>query len=187
MEFELERKRMFHTFAAAADAGPYDELPVLRDGIDPQVHLSRNDRPQPFFLVCSRDTLVTQLSGSGELELRYCGVRSHPLDPGDVVYVPAGAPSRYVPDGIAVVLRYKALVPGLEGVVWFCASCESEVHRDEFDTAEEIPQAAYWRACQEFNAKVELRTCPSCGEVHPPVPVEGVRWPQIAEALRSAG
>lgn len=182
---DFDRKRMFHVFAAARDARPYDELPVLRDGIDPQVHLSRNDRDQPFFLVCSHDTLITQLAGSASLDLRYSEVTCHRMEPGDIVYVPAGTPTRYLPDGDAVVLRYKPVAAGLEAVAWFCPECGVEVHRDEFDTAEQLPQDGYWRACLEFNTKEELRTCPECGHEHPPADLEGVRWPEVAEAIRA--
>lgn len=46
----MERKRMLQVFKEARHAGPYDEFPVLLEEIDPQLFLSRNDRPQPFFL-----------------------------------------------------------------------------------------------------------------------------------------
>ena len=184
---ELQRKRMFHAFAVAKDAAPYDEMPVLRPDIDPQVHLSRNDRPQPFFLICEKDTMVVQLSGTGVLEMQYSPVRYHTLEPGDVVYVPAGTPTRSVPETESVQLRYKPLQPGLEAVAWFCPRCGTEVHRDEFDTTEELPQDAYWRACRRFNEEAELRRCPSCGHQHDPADLTGIRWPEVAEAIRSAG
>ena len=43
-------------------------------------------------------------------------------------------------------MRYKPLHAGLEAVAWFCSSCGAEVHREEFDTEDELPQDAYWRA-----------------------------------------
>ena len=54
----MVRKRAFNIFQQAREAGPYDEYPVLPAEIDPQLHLSRNDRPQPFFLICERDTVL---------------------------------------------------------------------------------------------------------------------------------
>lgn len=183
---ELSRKRMFHAFKAARDACSYDELPVLRPDVDVQVYLSRNDRPQPFFLICEHDTLLTQLVGDAVLELKYSPVLYHMLEPGDIVYVPGGTPTRVVPTAPSVQLRYKAADAGLEGVAWFCPGCGAEVHRDEFDTAEELPQDAYSRACREFNAKPELRACPSCGAAHPELDLTGIRWPEVADAIRAA-
>lgn len=178
-------KRMFLALDAAREARAYDELPMLRTDIDMQVHLSRNDRPQPFFLICGHDTLLTQLAGEATLELKYSPVLYHTLEPGDIVYVPAGTPTRVVPTTPSVQLRYKSSTPGLEGVAWFCADCGTEVHRDEFDCAEELPQDAYWRACAEFNSKAELRQCPACGAAHPPLDLSGVRWPEVAEMIRT--
>jgi len=183
---EFHRKRMFDALTTARECGPYDELPVLRKDIDPQIHLSRNDRPQPFFLISALDSMLVNLVGEGTVELRGSSVNSFSLVPGDLVYVPAGTPHRLVPTTESVMLRHKALEPTLEGVAWFCASCDAEVHRDEFDTAKELPQEGYWRACNEFNAKAELRSCPSCGTEHPPADLTGIRWPEVAEAIRAA-
>src|SRR5581483_2616218 len=99
---ELTRKKMVMAFETARDCGPYDELPVLVEDRDPQLHLSRNDRPQPFYLICSRDTLLAQLAGTATLHMEYSPVRYHRLEPGDVAYVPAGTPTRLVPDGESV-------------------------------------------------------------------------------------
>jgi 3-hydroxyanthranilate 3,4-dioxygenase len=181
---EFDRKKMVHAFEAARDCGPYDELPVLVADRDPQLHLSRNDRPQPFFLICSSDTLLAQLSGTAILELKYSPVQYHRLEPGDVVYVPAGTPTRIRPEAPSVHLRYKALHAGLEGVAWFCTACGQEVHREEFDTEEELSQDGYWRACTTFNADVELRRCPECGKEHELVDLTGIRWPEVAQAIR---
>lgn len=184
---ELVRKKMVQAFEAARDCGPYDELPVLVADRDPQLHLSRNDRPQPFHLICSQDTLVAQINGEATLYLEYSPVRYHRLEPGDVAYVPAGTPSRLVPDGQSVNLRYKPREPGLEGVAWFCESCGHEVHRVEFDADAEIPQEQYWAACNAFNDDAELRRCPNCGTEHATVDLTGIRWPEIAEAIRAGG
>jgi 3-hydroxyanthranilate 3,4-dioxygenase len=183
---ELDRKKMVRTFEAAKECGPYDELPVLVADRDPQLHLSRNDRPQPFHLICSSDTLLAQLAGTATLDLEYSPVRYHRLEPGDVVYVPAGTPSRLTPDDVSINLRYKPLHAGLEGVAWFCNACGHEVHREEFDTEVELPQEAYWRACQAFNTDVELRRCPHCAKEHDQIDLSGIRWPEVAQAIRAS-
>ena len=163
----MPRKKTFQTFREAKKGGPYDERPMLPDEIDVQLHLSRNDRPQPFYLICEKDTLVAQLSGSGRVEFKGTDVRGFALEPGDYVYVPAGAPHRLVPEGECVHVRYKAHRPGLEGVAWYCAKCDGEIHREIWDTAATISQDAYAAACGRFNADTALRTCKACKTVYP--------------------
>ena len=176
---------MLNGFRAAAEVGPYDEFPVLAPGIDPQVYLSRNDRPQPFYLICEKDSLLVQMAGTGRLLMKYSPVLWEPMQPGDFVYVPAGTPHRYVPTTESLQTRYKADPAGLEGVGWFCEACGTEIAREEWDTAERVSQAAYWQACETFNARPERRTCPNCGEVHPVVDLRGVRWQAIATQLQT--
>lgn len=183
----MARKKTFQTFREAKKAGPYDERPMLPDEIDLQVHLSRNDRPQPFFLICEKDTLIAQLAGAGHVEFKGTAVNAHPLVPGDYVYVPAGAPHRLVPDGECVTFRYKPVNPGLEGVAWYCAGCGGEVHRDVWDTAETLPQEGYLDACRRFNADAALRICAKCGAEHPAVDLAPYRWEAIAAEIRAEG
>ena len=180
----MDRKRMLNGFKAAAELGPYDEFPVLVPGIDPQVYLSRNDRPQPFYLICEKDSLLAQMAGTGRLQMKYSPVLWEAMQPGDFVYIPAGTPHRYIPTTESLQTRYKPNPAGLEGVAWFCARCGTEITRFEWDTAEQVPQAGYWYACQAFNATVDRRTCPTCGEVHPEVVLSGLRWQEIAAQLR---
>jgi 3-hydroxyanthranilate 3,4-dioxygenase len=179
----MERKRMVRLFEAAREAGPYDEFPVLLPGIDPQLHLSRNARPQPFFLICEQDTVLVQMSGEATVEFKDAPVLYHTAEPGDFVYVPGGTPHRIVPTTESIHVRYKAARPGLEGVAWYCPACGAELWREEWHVADELPQAAYWRACQQFNAAPDLRRCAQCGAEHAPVDLTGIRWPEIAAAL----
>ncbi len=181
----MERKRMLNVFKQAQEADAYDEYPVLPASIDPQLHLSRNARPQPFYLICEQDTVLSQMSGQASVEFKAASVLSYILEPGDFVYVPAGTPHRIIPQTESVQLRYKAKQSGLEGIAWYCSGCGAEVWREEWDTAEELPQEGYWRACQLFNANDTKRECGQCGAEHPPVDLTGIRWPEIAAALRS--
>ena len=52
----MRQKRQYLTAREAPEAGPYDEFPTFPPGIDPQLCLSRNDRPQPFYLICGKDS-----------------------------------------------------------------------------------------------------------------------------------
>ena len=178
---------MFLTFKEAAAAGPYDETPMLPPAVDPQLHLSRNDRVQPFHLVCGKDCVLVQMSGRGKVRFAEGGVRYFRLEPGDFVYVPAGMPHRIEPDTESVQYRYKAREAGLEAVAWFCTACEAPLWRRTFDTAITVPQEAYADACAAFNADAARRACRSCGAVHPAVEFPGERWRQIAKDIRAAG
>jgi 3-hydroxyanthranilate 3,4-dioxygenase len=173
------------TFASAAAAGPYDERPMLPDTLDLQLYLSKNDRRQPFFLICQHDTVLFALSGTGHVEYKDASVLRHAYEIGDHLYVPAGVPHRVVPTAETIQYRYKLPESELEGVAWYCEQCGHELYREVWEIAAEIPQAAYLRISQGFNADPARRTCKSCGAVHPMVDLALYRWAQIAEELRA--
>lgn len=178
----MRQMNAFMTFQAAQSAGNYDERPMFASDVDMQLCLSRNDRPQPFYLICEHDSLLVNVSGEGRVEFPVGSARFHTLESGDFVYVPAGMPHRLVPDTPSVVFRFKASPAGLEGIAWYCGRCGAEVHREEWDTAVELSQEAYQRGCDAFNAGD--RAC-ACGCEHPRIDLDGTRWPQIAAELRA--
>ena len=45
----MPRRRMQQTFKLAAGVGFFDEYPVLPDGVDPQLTMSRADRPHALW------------------------------------------------------------------------------------------------------------------------------------------
>ena len=180
----MARRPRFAAFDEAVSRGPYDEYPMLPAGVDPQICLSRNDRPQPFFLICEHDTVLVNMSGQGRVEFPEGPVRYHLVVPGDFVYVPSGTPHRIVPEGECVQLRYKAEHPGLEAVAWYCQGCGAEIAREVWDTAVEIPQEGYLRACREFNADAARRSCASCGQMHDHVDLSPYGWEVVAVEVR---
>ncbi len=181
----MARKKTFQIFREAKKSAPYDERPMLPDTIDVQVHVSRNDRPQPFFLICEKDTLIAQVAGEGHVEFKDTAVARFALAPGDYVYVPAGAPHRLVPAGESVNLRYKAARAGLEGVAWYCETCGGEIYRDVWDTAATLPQEGYLETVQRFNGDAALRVCAGCGTEHPEIDLKPYRWEALASDLRA--
>ena len=64
----MNRRRMLHAFAA--EVGEYEDAAVLPEETDPQLYLSRNRQPQPFHLICSKDNVLSQLSGAADVHLR---------------------------------------------------------------------------------------------------------------------
>lgn len=178
-------KQMFHTFKEAADAGPHDERPMLPVGVDPQLHLSRHDSPQPFHLICEKECVLVMMSGAGRVQFNDGPVRWFNAVPGDFIYVPAGMPHRVLPDTACVQYRYKAAHAGLEGVAWFCKACNGEIHRQVWDTADTPPQQGYADACETFDADGNLRQC-ACGQSHDPTGFDTGRWREIAAEIAEA-
>ena len=180
----MRRKNNFDTFKEAAARSSYDEMPMLELGIDPQLHLSRNSVPQPFFLICEQDTMVAHMAGDARIEFPVGPVRHFDMKVGDFVYIPGGTPHRLVPRTESIHLRYKAEKPGLEAVAWYSEATGREISRVAWDCADELPQEAYLRACNAFNAEPKLRTCPATGTVLPPIDLRPFAWAAVAAEIR---
>ena len=183
-QIDIRRKNSLNAIREAGKLASFDEFPVLRPDVDPQLHLSRNTVDQPFFLTCEKDCVIALMSGRATLHFTLGPVRYYDMEPGDFVYVPGGTPHRVEPHEECIQLRYKARDAGLEAVSWHCRKCAGEVRRHVWDTAETLPQDGYARAAEEFNADIAWRTCPQCGEVHDPVDLGPFRWRAVAERLR---
>jgi 3-hydroxyanthranilate 3,4-dioxygenase len=195
----LERKKTLNVFKDAAGAwGSYDDYPVGPPGTDPMPHLSRNRVDQPFFLVSEADQVIVQMAGEGEIAFAEtchdggdpqtpgpAGASRMTLGPGDTVYIPAGVPSRLSTRGESLQIRLKAEPPVREAVAWYCGRCGELVRGEEL--AAGIPQERYWEAVRAFNADEGARRCGGCGEVHPPVDLGDIAWPEVAAALRAEG
>jgi 3-hydroxyanthranilate 3,4-dioxygenase len=181
----LERKKTLNVFREAGLTwGSHDEFPVGPKGTDPMPHLSRSRVAQPFFVMNAADQVLIHMAGRARLELRETDVTAMTLVPGDSVYIPAGVPSRLVPDGEALDIRLKAEPPAAEAVAWYC-ECGARITAREIEGP--IVQEGWWRAVQEFNGSSTLRTCPRCAVVHAPVELGDIAWPAVAAALRADG
>jgi hypothetical protein len=179
----MARKRMFFTFKEALARGSYDDYPMLPPEIDPQLHLSRNDRTQPFWAVCGKDTMIVQMAGTGRVAFRDASVNYFESDVGDFIYVPAGTAHRIYPDGESVTYRYRARMPGAESMVWYCDACDAELHRSDYDGDSVLLQQAYADGCDAYNASASARTCTACGHVHSPIDLAGFTWREIVLEL----
>ena len=180
-----KRRPMFYTFKEAARGGAYDEMPMLPAGIDPQLHLSRNEADQPFWLILEKDSVLVQMSGAARVEMRDGPVLWEDIVPGDFLYIPGGTPHRIKPKEPSVMYRFKAEQAGLEAVAWYCEQCHAQLYRRLWDTAQELPQDGYQKSCLEFNSHVQHRTCGACGTVHPDIKLNDYRWTAIAAELKS--
>ncbi len=178
------RKNMFNVLREAQKLESFDEFPMLRPEVDPQVHASRNSVDQPFLLVCEKDCVLAQISGSSRVEFPEGPVRHFEMEPGDFVYVPGGSAHRLLITKPGVQIRYKARIPGHESVLWLCESCGLELDRYEMDPGEMIPaQQGYADATRRFNAEPLRRTCAKCGHEHAELDLAPFRWTAIAEYL----
>jgi 3-hydroxyanthranilate 3,4-dioxygenase len=119
------------------------------------------------------------------VEFRATSVERFALKAGDCVYVPAGAPHRVVPTQESVILRYKPQPPGLEGMAWFCGGCGAELYREVWDAKVSLPQDMYPAIGGRFARDAALRTCKSCGAVHPAPDLSGFRWTEAAQEIRA--
>jgi len=179
----MPRKKTFQIPREATKVGAYDEMPMLPDEIQIQVHLSRNDKPQPFHLICAKDTMLVMMSGTGEVRFKGTSVERFAFKPGDCIYVPAGAPHQIVPAGENVAMRYKAQEPGLEGIAWYCEHCDAEIFREVWDTAKSLSQDRYRAITERFAADAGLRTCRACGTVHRAPDPAAFRWSEAAREI----
>jgi 3-hydroxyanthranilate 3,4-dioxygenase len=180
----LERKKTLNVFKEAQAAwGSYDEYPVGPRGTDPMPHLSRSRVAQPFFVISAADQVLIHMAGRARLELRACDVTTMTLVAGDSVYIPAGVPSRLVPDGEVIDIRLKAEPPAAEAVAWYC-TCGARIVVREI---EGIVQEAWWQAVAAFNSDEKQRTCGRCGAVHAPAELGDIAWREVAAALRADG
>ena len=161
----------------------FDEFPVLKEEVDPQMHVSLNSVDQPFHLVCEKDSTLSAMTGKARVHFHDSSVRYFDLDPGDYVYVPAGTPHRVTAIEPGLHMRYKARVAGLEATAWYCVKCDHELDRYTWDTADTVPQTGYLAGAERFNASPERRLCKSCGHDHAPLDLSPFRWADIAETL----
>lgn len=176
------RKNRFNFLKEAESLESFDEFPMLRPDVDPQLHVSRNTVDQPFFLRCNKDSVIAQPLGASRIEFVDGPARYFDAEPGDYVYVPAGYAHRVLTVRDGVVLRYKARDHGGETVIWYCEGCAEPLANHEI--AEDQPvQAGYADACEAFNADASLRRCRACGVDHPAVDLAPFRWREVAAAL----
>jgi 3-hydroxyanthranilate 3,4-dioxygenase len=174
---------MLHALKVAPKLGNYADAAVLPADTDPQLYLSHNELPQPFHLVCEKDTVLSQMSGSSDVLLHGSSVNRFRMTIGDHVYVPAGTPHQIVPVEAGTAIRFMALKAGRQGAVWYCPECRTELHRYEWEHDNDIaPSRFYAAACARFSADEAARTCGSCQAVHPEIDLAAFGWSSLVPA-----
>ena len=179
----IRRKNRVNLLRESRKLASFDEFPLLRPEVDPQVHASRNEVDQPFYLVCEKDTVVAQIRGASRLVFAGESVNYYDMEQGDFVYVPAGAPHRVLVQAPGEMIRYKASEPGLEAVRWLCERCGNQLDEYAWDNSSTLPQASYLAACERHNADEPRRQCAACGHRHDPIDLTPFQWDAVAESL----
>lgn len=182
---KLRRRNRFNFLREAERLGSFDEFPMLRPDVDPQLHVSRNSVDQPFFLICEKDSVIAQPLGASRIELRHGPVRYFDTEAGDFVYIPAGFAHRVRTIRPGILLRYKARDFGGETVIWFCDGCGEGLRSHQL-SADRPVQAGYADACDGFNADEDARRCGICGTTHAPLDLKPFRWRAVAEAVSAS-
>lgn len=183
---KIRRKNKFNYLKEAERLASFDEFPMLRPDVDPQLHVSYNTVDQPFHLICQKDCVIAQPTGNSRIEFTSGPVRHFDTEPGDYVYIPAGYPHRIRTTQDGILLRYKARDPGGEAVIWVCQSCGEELGRHEINVEVLPVQSGYAEACEAYNANPAARTCPSCGAEHSQIDLSPFRWRAVSDAIVAA-
>jgi 3-hydroxyanthranilate 3,4-dioxygenase len=111
-----------------------------------------------------------QLRGDMTLRVREPGepARDLAIREGDIFLLPPHvrhSPQRPDPDSVGLVVEYARNPGERDGFEWFCAECESLVHRVEVQLdsiVRDLPPLF-----DAFYRDLEARTCPACSAVHP--------------------
>ncbi len=118
------------------------------------------------FHVDPHDELFYQVEGDIDLVVIEHGARRRiPLREGQLLLLPGGVPhSPQRPEGTVGLVIERVRAPGeLDGLQWFCTSCQALVHEVRFEMHDIVTQIR--GAIEALEADVDARTCGACGAV----------------------
>ncbi len=111
-----------------------------------------------------------------------------PLNEGDVFLLPAHvrhSPQRPEQGSLCTVIERNRPAGAIDAFEWYCARCATCIHRSELqlvDIVTDLPRIF----ARFYEAAEPVRTCPSCGEVHPGR--DWAAWHKTASAsIKSSG
>ncbi len=134
----------------------------------PNQRVDFHDDPVEEFFYQLRGDMVLKVADNGK-------IYDIPIREGDVFMLPAHvshSPQRPVPGSVGLVVEGTRRADDPDAFEWFCFNCSARVHRIEIavtDIVKDLPPLY-----EQFYADQALRTCPSCGAIHPgKTPPEG--------------
>ncbi|MBX3692545.1 3-hydroxyanthranilate 3,4-dioxygenase [Dokdonella sp.] len=124
-----------------------------------------------------------QLEGEMVLKIQENGrVRDVPIRAGEMFYLPPCVPHspQRGPDSIGLVIERKRRDGELDGLLWFCETCNHMLY-EEFFTLIDIEQD-FPAVFARFYGSREARTCKACGHLNP----APARYAEATDTLASA-
>ena len=109
-----------------------------------------------------------QLKGDMTLRVWDRGPRDIPIREGEIFLLPPHvphSPQRPVPGSVGLVIERRRPTGLIDAFQWYCPKCGTMVHRAELQLASIVTDLP--PIFKRFNGDERLRTCQSCGTVHP--------------------
>ena len=109
-----------------------------------------------------------QLEGQMQLKVQLEGaLHSIPINAGEVFLLPANVPHspQREAGSVGLVIERKRLPHELDGLQWYCHSCNHLLYDERFSLSNIETQFA--AVFQRFYDSESLRTCAQCGALHP--------------------
>ena len=109
-----------------------------------------------------------QLEGDMVLKIQEDGkAREIPIKAGEIFYLPPKTPHspQRGPNSIGLVIERKRLPDELDGLSWYCQSCNHKLY-EEFFTLENI-ETQFPAVFDKFYRSEEHRRCDQCGHLNP--------------------
>jgi 3-hydroxyanthranilate 3,4-dioxygenase len=121
------------------------------------------DEGEEFFYQLEGDIKVTIQEDGNAVDV--------PIKEGEVFLLPPRVPHNPIrgADTVGLVIERKRRAGELDGLLWFCESCNTKLYEEYFELTDITTQ--FQGVFKKFYGSLELRTCKKCGAVMEPPPV----------------
>lgn len=121
------------------------------------------DEGEEFFYQLEGDIKVTIQEDGNAVDI--------PIKEGEIFLLPPRVPHNPIrgADTVGLVIERKRRAGELDGLLWFCESCNTKLYEEYFELTDITTQ--FQGVFKKFYGSLELRTCKKCGAVMEPPPV----------------
>jgi len=121
------------------------------------------DEGEEFFYQLEGDIKVTIQEDGNVVDV--------PIKEGEIFLLPPRVPHNPIrgADTVGLVIERKRRAGELDGLLWFCESCNTKLYEEYFELTDITTQ--FQGVFKKFYGSLELRTCKKCGAVMEPPPV----------------